>query len=212
MACVSVIWGNSCVVSVYFIWGHRAIYVEETLRGSMAQRKGSKPFSWVKSRQLLDPRKTWNVLSNRVCGERPTKYFSRNKLPTRFPEDIVRIKRSALQTVDGGPFKGKRLQKMKSSSFGLIAIFLRHAPDSQLFHGNIFERLRCFLNSLDLSVCEDQAIGTSKGILKSLRLLWKLQRIAVCKCHRQPMCSHIKWMMMILAASCLPRQVASLKR
>ena len=136
-----------------------------------AQRKGSKPFSWVKSRQLLDPRKTWNVLSNRVCGERPTKYFSRNKLPTRFPEDIVRIKRSALQTVDGGPFMGKRLQKMKSSSFGLIAIFLRHAPDSQLFHGNIFERLRCFINSLDLSVCEDQAIGTSKGILKSLRLL-----------------------------------------
>lgn len=145
--------------------------MEETLRGSMAQRKGSKPFSRVKSRQLLDPRKTWNVLSNRVCGERPTKYFSRNKLPTRFPEDIVRIKRSALQTVDGGPFMGKRLQKMKSSSFGLIAIFLRHAPDSQLFHGNIFERLRCFLNSLDLSVCEDQAIGTSKGILKSLRLL-----------------------------------------
>ena len=87
--------------------------------------------------------------------------------------DIVRIiiKRSALQTVDGGPFKGKRLQKMKPSSFGLIAVFLRHAPDSQLFHDNIFERLRCFLNSLDLSVCEDQAIGTSKGILKSLRLL-----------------------------------------
>lgn len=110
---------------------------------------------------MLDPRKTWNVLSNRICGERPTKYFSRNKLPTRFAEDIVRIKRNALQTVDGGPFKGKRLQKMKSSSFGLIAIFLRHAPDSKLFHGNIFERLRCFLNSLDLSVCEDQAIGTS---------------------------------------------------
>ena len=67
--------------------------MEETLRGSMAQRKGSKPFSRVKSRQLLDPRKTWNVLSSRVCGERPTKYFSRNKLPTRFPEDIVRITR-----------------------------------------------------------------------------------------------------------------------
>ena len=52
-------------------------------------------------------------------------YFSRNKLPTRFPEDIVRIiiKRSALQTVDGGPFKGKRLQKMKPSSFELIESF-----------------------------------------------------------------------------------------
>ena len=68
--------------------------MEETLRGSMAQRKGPKPFSRVKSPQLLDPRKTWNVLSNRVCGERPTKYFSRNKLPTRFPED----KRSALHS------------------------------------------------------------------------------------------------------------------
>ena len=143
--------------------------MEENLRGFMAQRNGSKLFSRVKSRQLLDPRKTWNVLSNRVCGERPTKYFSRNKLPTRFPEDIVRIiiKRSALQTVDGGPFKGKRLQKMKPSSFGLIAVFLRHAPDSQLFHDNIFERLRCFLNSLDLSVCEDQAIGTSTEVATS---------------------------------------------
>ena len=64
--------------------------MEENLRGFMAQRKSSKPFSRVKSRQLLDPRKTWNVLSNRVCGERPTKYFSRNKLPTRFAEDIAK--------------------------------------------------------------------------------------------------------------------------
>ena len=152
--------------------------MEENLREFMAQRKGSKPFSRVKSRQLLDPRKTWNVLSNRVCGERRTKYFSRNKLPTRFPEDIVTIiiKRSALQTVDGGPFKGKRLQKMKPSSFELIAVFLRHAPDSQLFHDNIFERLRCFLNSLDLSVCEDQAIGTIRLSVASRRT------VGVCNC------------------------------
>ena len=89
--------------------------MEETFHGSMSQRKGSSPFSWVKSLQLLDPRKTWNVLSNRVCGERPPKHFSRHKLPARFPEDIVRIKQSALKTVDGGPFKGKHLQKIKSS-------------------------------------------------------------------------------------------------
>ena len=57
----------------------------------MAPRKGSSPFSRVKSPQLLDPSKTWYVLSDRVCGERPPRYFSRNKLPARFPEDIVRI-------------------------------------------------------------------------------------------------------------------------
>ena len=87
--------------------------MKEILRRSMAPRKCSSLFSRVKSPPLLDPRKTWNVLNNRVCGERPPKYFSRNKLPARFTEDIVTIKRSALQTVDGGPFKEKRLQKMK---------------------------------------------------------------------------------------------------
>lgn len=135
----------------------------------MAPRKGSSPFSRVKSPQLLDPRKTWYVLSNRVCGERPPKYFSRSKLPARFPEDIIRIKRSALQTVDGGPFQGKASSEdeIVASSFGLIAIFLRHAPDSHLFQEDIFERLRCFLNSLDLSVCEDQAIGTSTKVTTS---------------------------------------------
>ena len=135
----------------------------------MAPRKGSSPFSRVKSPQLLDPRKTWYVLSNKVCGDRPPKYFSRNKLPARFPEDIVRIKRSALQTLDGGPFQGKASSEdeIVASSFGLIAIFLRHAPDSQLFHDDIFERLRCFLNSLDLSVCEDQTIGTSTEVATS---------------------------------------------
>ena len=107
--------------------------MEEILRGAMAPRKGSSPISRVKSPQLLDPRKTWYVLSNKVCGDRPSKYFSRNKLPARFPEDIVRIKRSALQTLDGGPFQGKASSEdeIVASSFGLIAIFLRHAPDSQ---------------------------------------------------------------------------------
>ena len=46
-------------------------------------------------------------------------------------------------------------------------MFLSHAPDSQLFHEDIFERLRCFLNSLDLSVCEDQANGTSTEVATS---------------------------------------------
>ena len=84
----------------------------------------------------------------------PQNTSERNKLPARFPGHIVRInKRSALQTVDGGPFRGKASSEdeIVASSFGLIATFLCHAPDSQL----------CFLNSLDLSVCEDQAIGTS---------------------------------------------------
>ena len=69
----------------------------------MAPRKGSSPFSQVKSTLLLDPNKRWYVLSNLVCSERPSKYFSMNKLPSRFPEDFVRLKRSALQTVDGKP-------------------------------------------------------------------------------------------------------------
>ena len=125
--------------------------------------KGFFTLSSVKSPQLLDPRKMWYVLSNGVCGDCPPIYFSRNNLPAHFPESIVRIKRSALQTLDGGPFQGKASSEDEiiTSSFGLIAIFLRHAPVSQLFHDDIFEHLRCFLNSLDLSICEDQAIGTS---------------------------------------------------
>ena len=97
----------------------------------------------------------------------PQNTSQRNKLPARFPGHIVRInKRSALQTVDGGPFQGKASSEdeIVASSFGLIATFLRHAPDSQLFQEDIFEQLRCFLNSLDLSVCEDQAIGTSTQV------------------------------------------------
>jgi len=43
---------------------------------------------------------------------------------------------------------------VSSSGFiGLIAIFLRHSPNLQLFQEEIFERLRRdFLNDLDLSV------------------------------------------------------------
>ena len=43
-------------------------------------------------------------------------YFSRKKLPARFPDDVVRVKRSTLRTVDGAAFEGQgRLpQKIKS--------------------------------------------------------------------------------------------------
>ena len=63
-------------------------------------------------------------------------------------------------------FQGKASSEDEiiTSSYGLITIFLRHAPVSQLFHDDIFEHLRCFLNSLDLSICEDQAIGTSTKV------------------------------------------------
>ena len=52
-------------------------YVERILRGSMTPSMGSSTFSRVKSPQLLDPRKTWYVLSNGVCCERAPKYFSK---------------------------------------------------------------------------------------------------------------------------------------
>ena len=70
----------------------------------------------------------------------PQNTSERNKLPARFPGHIVRInKRSALQTVDGGPFQGKASSEdeIVASSFGLIATFLRHAPDSQLSQEDI---------------------------------------------------------------------------
>lgn len=65
----------------------------------MAPRKGSLPFSQVKRPLLLDPNKTWYVLSHIVSGERPPK----KKLPVRFPADCVRLKQT-----------GVALQRMKS--------------------------------------------------------------------------------------------------
>ena len=130
----------------------------------MAPRKGSSPFSQVKSPLLLDPNKAWYVLSNKVCGDHPPKYFLRNKLPARFPEDFIRLRQSALETVDGKPYQGKASSEdeIVASSFGLILTFLRHAHDSQFFHEDIFEQLRGFLNSLDLSVLgESQAVGAN---------------------------------------------------
>ena len=61
-------------------------------RGSMPRKKYS-PFSRIEGLQLLQPDKRWDVLSSNVCGERAPKYFSRNRLPARFPDDVMRIKR-----------------------------------------------------------------------------------------------------------------------
>lgn len=118
----------------------------------MAPRKGSSPFSRVKS-PLLDANKQWYVLNSSVCGDRPPKFLSRNKFPARFPDDFKRVKRSGIQTLDGGPFRGKASSEdeIVASSFGLIATFLRHATDSKVFEEEPFNRLKDFLNSLDLS-------------------------------------------------------------
>ena len=75
----------------------RSIWPVRTIQ--MAPKKGSSPFCRVENPQLLDSNKRWYVLSSKVCGERPPKYFSRNKFPARFPNDVVRVKRSDLRTV-----------------------------------------------------------------------------------------------------------------
>ena len=82
-------------------------------RGSMPRKKYS-PFSRIECLQLLQPDKRWDVLSSNVCGERAPKYFSRNRLPARFPDDVVRVKRSFVQIFDGARSKGRLLQKTKS--------------------------------------------------------------------------------------------------
>ena len=76
------------------------------------------------------------------------KFFSRDKLPARFSDDIVRVKRSVFRrTVDGAPFEVKASSgdEIVDPSFGLIAIFLHHSPDLQLFQEET-KRLRDFLN------------------------------------------------------------------
>ena len=72
---------------------------------------------------------------------RQNNYFSRNKLPARFPDDVVRVKRSTLRTVDGAAFQGKAFSEdeIVVSSF---ATFLQHFPDSGVFNENAFKRLR----------------------------------------------------------------------
>ena len=86
----------------------------------MAPKKGSSPFSRVESPQLLDSyKRNNNSLSNKVCGDRPPKYFSRNRLPVRYSDDIFSVKRSDLRTVDGAPLED---YEIVASPFVLIAI------------------------------------------------------------------------------------------
>ena len=118
----------------------------------MAPKKGSSPFSRVESPQLLDSYKRWYSLSNNVCGDRPPKYFSRNRLPARYSDHILSVKRSDLRTVDGAPLED---YEIVASPFGLIAIlFLRPTLDAQLFNEETS------LNGLDLS---KQANGALTG-------------------------------------------------
>ena len=77
----------------------------------MTPRQGSLPFCRVESAQLLDPNKHGKFLVKKVCGESAAKYFCRNKLPARFPDDIV--KRSTFRTVDGAAFEGKAFSELR---------------------------------------------------------------------------------------------------
>ena len=101
----------------------------------MAPRKGLVlPFSRVESAQSFVKR-DGTFFSRKVCGQSGANYFSYNKLTMHFPDDIVRVKRSILRTADGAAFEGKASSEAEimASSFGMIAIFLRHSPDSVVF-------------------------------------------------------------------------------
>ena len=118
------------------------------------------PFSLVRSPQLLDESKHWFVFRNRVCGERPLKYFAKSKLSSPFPQDIVKVKRSPLRIQNGALYDNKSSSddKIMASSFGIIVIFLRHSPDSPIFKEEAFDSLQGSLNSLDLVVlCKVEA-------------------------------------------------------
>ena len=76
--------------------------------------------------------------------------------------------------------------KIVTSSFGLIVVFLRHTPDLPLYQDELFERLIEFLKSLDLSLCRDQVIGAGWLTPPNCRL-------------KMPLSSHIKWTMILAA-------------
>ena len=83
----------------------------------------------------------------------------------------LRSSHSALEAVDGKPYQGKASseEEIVASSFGLIATFLRHAHDSQFFQEEIFEQLKGFLNSPDLSVlCDAEAVSTNNAAASNL--------------------------------------------
>ena len=130
----------------------------------MAPRKGASPFSRVKSAHL-DPNKYWYVLSKKICGESPPKYFCQ-KFPARFSEEIVKIKRQDLKNEDGGPYKRKASSEdeIVASSLGIVAVFLRHSADSPIFKEEAFRALRNSLNGLDLSIlCGDRSRVKATG-------------------------------------------------
>ena len=108
----------------------------------MTPRQGSLPFCRVESAQLLDPNKHGKFLVKKVCGESAAKYFSRNKLPARFPDDVVRVKRSTLRTVDGAAFEGKASSELRRHRGFVVCDISSAFTRFWLFKENAFERLR----------------------------------------------------------------------
>ena len=114
-------------------------------RFNMAPRMVSSPFFRSRVRSYYNITKDGTFSASKFVL-----YVHRkgDRLPARFSDDIVRVKRSVFRrTVDGAPFEVKASSgdQIVASSFGLIAIFLHHSPDLQLFQEDT-ERLREFLN------------------------------------------------------------------
>ena len=70
------------------------------------------------------------------------KYFSRNKLLTRFPDNVVRVKHSTLRTVDGAAFEGKVSSELRSNRGFVVCDISSAFTRFLLFKENVFERLR----------------------------------------------------------------------
>ena len=80
----------------------------------------------------------------------------------------MRVKRSALRRVDGDTFEGNASSEDEiiALSFGMIAIF--HSPDSGVLKENAFERLRDYLNCLDLSVLSQEQQEQADGVFTNV--------------------------------------------
>ena len=117
-------------------------------RFNMAPRMVSSPFFRSRVRSYYNITKDGTFSASKFVLYVRRKFFSQDRLPARFSDDIVRVKRGVFRrTVDGAPFEVKASSgdQVVASSFGLIAIFLHHSPDLQLFQEET-ERLRDFLN------------------------------------------------------------------
>ena len=145
-------------------------------RGSMPRKKYS-PFagSSVCSYYSLTKDGTFLVAMFVVSVRR--NIFSRNRLPARFPDDVVRVKRSFVQIFDGARSKGRLLQKTKSWLRRLVS--LRYSFAIHQIR-NYFKRrtlkVADFLNDLaiDLSVLsQEQADGARTHVDVSLTLVVK---------------------------------------